>query len=107
MDYVIQPPPPGTLAVTGSDARFPVSQIYCVGRNYADHAVEMGGDPSRELPFFFMKPAFALLEDQSTGVQRLRDDLASGEWADKNRAILDSSSLDVGYRLVSARVRRA
>ncbi len=42
---------------------FPVQQIYCVGRNYADHAVEMGHDPNREAPFFFMKPAYSILGD--------------------------------------------
>jgi fumarylpyruvate hydrolase len=40
---------------------FPVHRIYCVGRNYAEHAKEMGGDPDREPPFFFMKPADAIV----------------------------------------------
>lgn len=57
------PPPPVTLAVTGSDERFPVHHVYCVGRNYADHAVEMGGDPDREPPFFFTKSADAIVEN--------------------------------------------
>ena len=48
-----------TLAVLESPLRFPVHRVYCVGRNYADHAREMGGDPVREPPFFFMKPAGA------------------------------------------------
>ncbi len=46
-----------------SNERLPVNNIFCVGRNYADHAVEMGGDPDREPPFFFIKPSFALLSD--------------------------------------------
>jgi fumarylpyruvate hydrolase len=50
-----------TLAISGSKQRFPVRRIYCVGRNYADHAREMGGDPSREQPFFFGKPADAVV----------------------------------------------
>jgi fumarylpyruvate hydrolase len=50
-----------TLAITGSTQRFPVRRIYCVGRNYADHAREMGGDPGREQPFFFGKPADAVV----------------------------------------------
>ena len=50
----------------GTEDRFPVHEIYCVGRNYAAHAVEMGSDPDRDLPFFFMKPRFALLEDGGT-----------------------------------------
>jgi fumarylpyruvate hydrolase len=48
-----------TLAISGSEQRFPVRRIYCVGRNYADHVREMGNDPSRDLPFFFSKPADA------------------------------------------------
>lgn len=55
--YVIDIGPRPSVAVAGSPARFPVGRIYCVGRNYADHAREMGGDPDREPPFFFMKPA--------------------------------------------------
>ena len=53
----IAAPPQVTLPIEGSDARFPVRRIYCVGRNYAAHAVEMGHDPDREPPFFFLKPA--------------------------------------------------
>lgn len=50
-----------TLPIRGSATRFPVRRIYCVGRNYADHAREMGHDPSLEQPFFFSKPADALV----------------------------------------------
>ncbi|WP_119255042.1 fumarylacetoacetate hydrolase family protein [Shinella zoogloeoides] len=60
-DYVIDPPPVVSLPVAGSTARFPVRRIFCVGRNYADHAREMGHDPDREPPFFFDKPADALI----------------------------------------------
>ncbi|WP_337996324.1 fumarylacetoacetate hydrolase family protein [Oleispirillum naphthae] len=49
------------VAVDGGGV-FPVHRIYCVGRNYADHALEMGGDPSREAPFFFSKPADAVIQ---------------------------------------------
>src|SRR3546814_18473124 len=55
MDYVIAPPPIPTLPVRGSHRLFPVRRIYCVGRNYAEHAIEMGHDPDREPPFFFQK----------------------------------------------------
>lgn len=58
--FVFPPPPPPCAAVVGSAARFPVRRIFCVGRNYADHAREMGADPTREAPFFFCKPADAL-----------------------------------------------
>ncbi|HSZ10367.1 MAG TPA: fumarylacetoacetate hydrolase family protein [Steroidobacteraceae bacterium] len=49
------------IPISGSELQFPVRRIYCVGRNYADHAREMGGDPQRELPFFFSKPADAVV----------------------------------------------
>ncbi len=49
------------VPVAGGEATFPVRRIYCVGRNYAEHAREMGGNPEREPPFFFMKPADAIL----------------------------------------------
>ena len=64
MAFVIPPAATTSLAVVGSQDLFPVHNIYCVGRNYADHAIEMGHDPDREPPFFFMKPAYACLADQ-------------------------------------------
>jgi fumarylpyruvate hydrolase len=54
-NYVIQPAPIATLPVVGSDGVFPIRRVYCVGRNYAEHAIEMGHDPNREPPFFFQK----------------------------------------------------
>ena len=65
MDFAITPPPQAFVPVIDDDP-FPVRRIYCVGRNYAAHAREMGHDPDREPPFFFMKPADALTEDGST-----------------------------------------
>ena len=53
-DYVIPQPPTATIPVVGGGA-FPVRRVYCIGRNYAAHAVEMGHDPDREPPFFFQK----------------------------------------------------
>jgi fumarylpyruvate hydrolase len=64
--YVIDIGPLPSLAVEGSDARFPVGRIYCVGRNYAEHAREMGHDPDREPPFFFMKAANSIVPSGST-----------------------------------------
>ena len=55
-DYVFAPPATPSVAVAGSDARFPVRRIFCVGRNYAEHTREMGHDPDRDPPFFFGKP---------------------------------------------------
>ena len=61
MTYVFEPPPIPSLGISGETGRFPVHRIYCVGRNYAEHAREMGSDPTREPPFFFMKPADTVL----------------------------------------------
>ncbi|MFC5698800.1 fumarylacetoacetate hydrolase family protein [Pseudomonas sp. GCM10022186] len=61
MTFVFPPQAPTSLPVAGSDARFPVRRVYCVGRNYAAHAREMGFDPDREPPFFFCKPADAVV----------------------------------------------
>jgi fumarylpyruvate hydrolase len=55
MEYAIKPPAQAYLPIRGSKAVFPIHRIYCVGRNYAAHAIEMGGDPDREPPFFFQK----------------------------------------------------
>ena len=56
--------PPAVTAVPMTDGRlFPVRRIFCVGRNYAEHTREMGGDPAREPPFFFSKPADALVTE--------------------------------------------
>ena len=60
------PPIVTTVPVDGEEATFPVSRVFCVGRNYAEHAVEMGHDPDREPPFFFMKPASAVVPTGST-----------------------------------------
>ncbi len=59
-DYVITPPPVVAVPVAGGKL-FPVRRVFCVGRNYAAHAREMGNDPNREPPFFFTKPADALV----------------------------------------------
>lgn len=59
-NYVIDPPAVVAVPVAGGGS-FPVRRVFCVGRNYAEHAREMGGDPTREEPFFFTKPADALL----------------------------------------------
>ena len=60
-DYVIAPPVPAALPIRGSDQMFPVRRIFCVGRNYAEHAIEMGSDPTREPPFYFTKPSDAVV----------------------------------------------
>ena len=60
MQYLFTPPSPTSLPIVGSEQRFAVRRVFCVGRNYAEHAKEMGFT-GREAPFFFMKPADALL----------------------------------------------
>ncbi len=65
-DYVINPPIIPTVAMAGESGRFPVRRIFCVGRNYAAHAREMGKDPDREPPFFFTKPADAVVDSGVT-----------------------------------------
>jgi fumarylpyruvate hydrolase len=59
-EFVIPAAAPAAVPVAGG-GRFPVRRIFCVGRNYAEHTREMGGDPDREAPFFFTKPADAVL----------------------------------------------
>ena len=61
--YLFTPPTPPSLPIIGQTERFPVHRIYCVGRNYAAHAIEMGHDPDREPPFFFQKNPDTLLVD--------------------------------------------
>ena len=60
-DFVVAPPAIATVPIKGSRQLFPVRRIFCVGRNYAEHAIEMGSDPTREPPFYFAKPADALV----------------------------------------------
>ena len=62
MKLAIEAPPLHTLTIAGIAERFPVNRVFCVGRNYAAHAREMGKDPDREPPFFFMKPANAVVD---------------------------------------------
>ena len=64
MNFIFPPAPMPSLAIAGHEARFPIRRVYCVGRNYADHAREMGAHDQadgREPPFFFMKPADAVV----------------------------------------------
>lgn len=66
VSFVLPPPAVPRVAVVGTEAWFPVRRIHCVGRNYADHAREMGANPEREAPFFFAKPADAVVPSGST-----------------------------------------
>src|SRR5215813_1290112 len=62
MGYVVKAPAVVGVPVHGTSDLFPVRRIFCVGRNYAAHAREMGRDPDREPPFFFTKPADAVVD---------------------------------------------
>ena len=66
-----------TVPVDGTDARFPVRHVFCVGRNYAEHAKEMGGDATKEPPFFFTKPADAVVPVRPGEVGRVAYPLAT------------------------------
>lgn len=66
VDYLFGPHPITATPIVGDNRLFPVHRIYCVGRNYAEHSREMGSDPTKEAPFFFMKPADALIASGST-----------------------------------------
>lgn len=66
MPFVFPPPTVPSVTVAGSNEHVPVRRIFCVGRNYAAHAREMGRDPDREPPFFFTKPADAVVMDRET-----------------------------------------
>jgi fumarylpyruvate hydrolase len=63
MTYAITPPPITTLPISGSSDLFPINRVFCIGRNYAAHAVEMGHDPDKEPPFFFFKHASNITSD--------------------------------------------
>ena len=64
--YVIPPPPRASLPVSTGPERFPIRRVFCVGRNYAAHAREMGKDPDREPPFYFYKPADTVIDAAGT-----------------------------------------
>lgn len=61
MKYTFEPEAPPAVPVVACDEHFPVRRIFCVGQNYAEHAREMGANPDREPPFFFSKPAHAIV----------------------------------------------
>ena len=71
MQYAIPAWDLPSIPIAGTEARFPVRHIYCVGRNYAEHAREMGGDAAKEPPFFFMKPADSVVPVVPPAVGRI------------------------------------
>jgi fumarylpyruvate hydrolase len=77
MNYVISPWDPPAVPLAGQEGQFPVRHIYCVGRNYAEHAKEMGGDAAKEPPFFFTKPADAIVPVVASSVGSMHYPLAT------------------------------
>jgi fumarylpyruvate hydrolase len=76
MQFIFPPHEPTVLPIRGSDAVFPVNRVYCVGRNYAAHAIEMGHDPNKEPPFFFQKnPDNLLVEGQGFPYPAMTEDV--------------------------------
>jgi fumarylpyruvate hydrolase len=69
-----------SVPIAGTNERFPVRHIYCVGRNYAEHAKEMGGDATKEPPFFFTKPADSIVPVVPPDVGRIRYPLATSNF---------------------------
>ena len=112
-DYAIAAPVDTTVAVAGRDEVFPVARVFCVGRNYAEHAIEMGHDPDREPPFFFMKPADAVVPPGSvpypTQTQELHHEVELVvALAEGGRAIAVQDALDhvFGYAVGLDMTRR-
>ena len=77
MSYAISPWELPAVPIAGSDELFPVRHVYCVGRNYAEHAKEMGGDATKEPPFFFCKPADAVFPVVAPAIGTVRYPLAT------------------------------
>ena len=65
-EYLFPPQPQAALAVVGEDRLFPVARIFCVGRNYVEHAKEMGTEVDREVPFYFLKPTIGMAHSGTT-----------------------------------------
>ena len=65
-EFIFPPPAQAHVAIQGTSKCFPVRRIFCVALNYADHAREMGKEPSMTAPFFFTKPADAVVEDAAS-----------------------------------------
>ena len=86
MSYVIPLWDAPSVPVAGSDGRFPVRHIYCVGRNYAEHAKEMGGDVTKEPPFFFTKPADSIVPVVPPTIGGVHYPPASNDYPARDRA---------------------
>jgi fumarylpyruvate hydrolase len=92
MSYLFDPQPQAALPIAGTDKLFPVHRIYCVGRNYAEHAREMGHDPDREPPFFFQKNPDNLITDGTFPYPIASEDV---HWELEMVAALHSGGLNI------------
>ena len=114
MKYAFAVPAVPSVPIAGTDLSFPVRRIYCVGRNYAEHAREMGFEPDREPPFFFTKPADAIVPDGATiayalATQNLHHEIALVAAIGKEGVNLErAAALDhvFGYAVGIDRTRR-
>ena len=112
-NYVIDAPQIVTLPVVGTDDVYPVRRIYCIGRNYAAHAIEMGHDPDREPPFFFQKNAGNLdpsgvfpYPPQSEDVHHEAEMYVALKSGGANIAVADALDCVYGYGLSLDMTRR-
>ncbi|MGD9668451.1 MAG: fumarylacetoacetate hydrolase family protein [Hyphomicrobiaceae bacterium] len=92
MTYAFPPPANAALPIAGSDLLFPVHRVYCIGRNYAEHAREMGHDPDREPPFFFQKNPDNLRVDGVFPYPRLSNDV---QFEVEMAVLLESGGKDI------------
>lgn len=113
MSFAITPPERPTLAIQGSDQLFPVRRVYCIGRNYAAHTVEMGGDPDRENPFFFQKNPDNLWQKDTFAYPPKSDDvhheiemLVALKSGGRNISLADANDCVFGYAAAIDMTRR-
>lgn len=113
MAFVFAPPAVITVPVNGSADQFPVHRIYCVGKNYAAHIREMGSDPAREAPCFFLKPNDALVLDgrmpyppATTNLHYEGELVLALGKGGRNIAVADAASHIFGYALGLDMTRR-
>jgi len=113
MRYAVPPPATTCLPVRDSDEQFPIHRIYCVGRNYAAHAIEMGHDPDREEPFFFQKNPDTLVLDgrfpyppQSSDVHHELELVVALKSGGSDIAVDDALDLVFGYAVGLDMTRR-
>ncbi|MTI11494.1 fumarylacetoacetate hydrolase family protein [Curvivirga aplysinae] len=112
-DFVITAPPQVSIPVKDSSSKFPVRRVYCIGRNYADHAIEMGHDPDKEPPFFFQKDADNLVSDgvfpypvQSNDVHHEVEMLAALKSGGRNISVNQALEHVYGYAVCLDMTRR-